>query len=584
MTTVLASRLRALLCALLLVGCTLAAYPFAETGFNDDFSYIYSAKALAETGHIHYVGWASAMLGWQLPLGAAFIKVFGFSFSAVRFSTLLISAMTAFLLHRVFVRFGLREGNAFLAALTVVLSPLFLALAFSFMSDVSGVFVLVVCMYSCLRSVQASTDRAAFAWLAFACVGNAVGGTARQTAWLGLMFMVPSTFYLIRHRKPPLVAAAVIWVLSLAFMYGSLRWFSHQLYSLIELPIAGYIDRDLIYALMTNVYIATFEVFLFALPVIVVFAGLFPWGNRRVAGSAGALAALFFVAGVVLRAKHKLLPLLAPFDLGGNFVSPRGLVNVPEIGIRPMLMPAWLQLVVTVVTFAAALGLLGFLLGRAPARTVARLPGEGAAPPTWKQTFYLTGPVTLSYLALLLHRALFDKVYDRYLLPVLVVVLILVIRLYQDRVATALPRLCYGVLTVYALFGIAGVHDAYAERRARVSAGQRLVAAGVPRTAFYNGFEYDDWTQIEAMGFVNSGYMLMPDGLHKDKPVPRRMTVKPCDDRFAQNAPAIQPKYGVSFDQAACDGPSGFAPEAYRAWLPPFHRELYIRSVTRPAF
>lgn len=51
---------------------------------NDDWSYIWSARLLAETGHIQYNGWATAMLGWQLYLGALFIKIFGFSFSIVR--------------------------------------------------------------------------------------------------------------------------------------------------------------------------------------------------------------------------------------------------------------------------------------------------------------------------------------------------------------------------------------------------------------------------------------------------------------------------------------------------------------------
>ena len=65
-----ASRRPAILCALLLAICTLASYPFAEMGGNDDFAYVRSAKALAETGHLVYFGWSSAMLGWQLALGA----------------------------------------------------------------------------------------------------------------------------------------------------------------------------------------------------------------------------------------------------------------------------------------------------------------------------------------------------------------------------------------------------------------------------------------------------------------------------------------------------------------------------------
>ena len=119
----------ATLCALLLALCTLISYPFVEMGQCDDFAYVRSAKAFAETGHFVYYGWASAMLGWQLPLGGLFIKVFGFSFTAAYASVLLVAIVTAWLLQRVFVHMGLSETNSAFATLTLVLSPLFIPLS-----------------------------------------------------------------------------------------------------------------------------------------------------------------------------------------------------------------------------------------------------------------------------------------------------------------------------------------------------------------------------------------------------------------------------------------------------------------------
>ena len=118
-----------ILCTLLLALCTLAAYPFVEMGSNDDFAYVRSAKALAETGHFIYFGWSSAMLGWQLALGALFIKLFGFSFTVTRVSILVVALATTFLLQRTFVHLGLRQANATFATLTLVLSPLFIPLS-----------------------------------------------------------------------------------------------------------------------------------------------------------------------------------------------------------------------------------------------------------------------------------------------------------------------------------------------------------------------------------------------------------------------------------------------------------------------
>ena len=71
-------RLTAVLCALTLAACVLAARPFAETGMNDDFSYIRTAQVFADTGHIVFNGWGAPMLGWQVLPAALFIKLFGF--------------------------------------------------------------------------------------------------------------------------------------------------------------------------------------------------------------------------------------------------------------------------------------------------------------------------------------------------------------------------------------------------------------------------------------------------------------------------------------------------------------------------
>ena len=127
-------RNQALLCSFALPVCTLIARPFVEVGINDDFTYIRSALHLAQTGRIAYFGWGSPILGWQLYLGALFIKLFGFSFSVVRFSVLLVAAATVYLLHRILVRCGISEANATIGTLTFALSPLFLPLAFSFMT------------------------------------------------------------------------------------------------------------------------------------------------------------------------------------------------------------------------------------------------------------------------------------------------------------------------------------------------------------------------------------------------------------------------------------------------------------------
>ncbi len=157
---------------------------------NDEWSYAFSARQLAETGHITYNGWAAPIVGWMMVLGAVFIKGFGFSYGVTRIAILFVSMGTAFLLERSLVRLGIAGWNATVGTLAVVLSPLFLPLEFSFMTDVPGLFCLVLCLYCCLRALQAGSDRPA--GKLHGGSGRVGGGTASGPARCSLVPWLPS--------------------------------------------------------------------------------------------------------------------------------------------------------------------------------------------------------------------------------------------------------------------------------------------------------------------------------------------------------------------------------------------------------
>ncbi len=87
-----------------------------------------------------------------------FIKIFGFSFTVVRFSMLPIAMVTVYLFHQILRRFGINPGNAVLGALTLALSPMFLPLAASFMTDVPGLLVILIWVYSIVSACSRGTN------------------------------------------------------------------------------------------------------------------------------------------------------------------------------------------------------------------------------------------------------------------------------------------------------------------------------------------------------------------------------------------------------------------------------------------
>src|SRR5262249_50834307 len=69
---------------LLLAVETAVAPPTGEFPINDDWAYARIAKHWAETGTFAYTGWNQMMLVTQAALGALVIKLFGFSFTSLR--------------------------------------------------------------------------------------------------------------------------------------------------------------------------------------------------------------------------------------------------------------------------------------------------------------------------------------------------------------------------------------------------------------------------------------------------------------------------------------------------------------------
>jgi hypothetical protein len=524
-------------------------------GFDDDFSYIWTARAMADTGHVVYNGWATAMLGWQIYLGAAFIKVFGFSFTAVRASILVVGMATAALLQRLFVRVGVNEWNATLATLTLTASPLFLPLTFSFMTDVPGFFVILVCLYGCIRAIQATSDRAAILWLIFAALSNAIGGTARQIAWLGVLVLVPSTAWVMRRRRGALVVAAASWIISAVFIAGCVHWFKRQPYSVSEPLLAGT-------HFLSHKYQA---ILLFSLPILIAFAARFPVRERWARIQAGAVIIAAAVIGglcvaILPRESHMVAQfLLAPFS--DAEVTTKGFDIGGFPGNRPDVLSMSVRIVLTLLTFSA---FLAFLLSLVNAYRLRKpLDSDNGKQISNQILLTILGPFTAGYLILLVTRA---AVFERYFLPLLFVFLVFLIRFYQARIALRLPVLSIIFVMLFGAYGVVTLHDLLAADRAGLEAADKLRAAGVPRSEIRAGFPYDAWTQIELAGYL----------------LPKKKWHSPpeCTFWWDKYTPAVHGRYQLSYSPS-CFPKSEFPPVEYTTWLAPRHQNIYILRISK---
>ncbi len=568
--------LRSLLCGLAAVLAVLASYPVLDSGFCDDWSYARTCLDLLRTGHLIYNGWATAMLGWQAYWGALIIKLFGFSFLTLRFSTLPFAAGCAIMLFSICRRLGLNDRNAILCALTVVLSPVFVPLAASFMTDVPGLFWLLLCLYGCVRALAVSSAGSSIVWLALASAVSVLGGTGRQTTWLGALVMVPSVAWLLRHRKGIWQSALALWLSSFLVILLCTMWYRRQPYSVPETLAGFHLGPAMILTLGHNMTMLVFTTILFCLPVLVGYLPLL-----RTVPKTQLAALLCGLAVLIYLGLGRGLNVFAPWMMG--VVTPTVVDgDLDGLGSNPTVLTMPVRIIVTVFLAIVFYAFLHFVADRARsgrARTVLTHCTD-THDIGWRSLLWLLGPFALAYLALLVPRAgskgvLGVTIFDRYAIPLLPVVLILALRLYQGSVQPAAPGFAFLTLAVFSVFAVAYTHDYFAGERARLSAASALMAAGVPRTAIQASAEFGGWTELQLSGRINDPRILIPKNAYH--PTSGGMTGA-CWFWFADHTPSVDPKYFVVASPMSCLAPSTFPPVSYRAWLPPFQRQMSVQT------
>jgi hypothetical protein len=568
-------RIPALFCALAVLVCELISRPYANMGVCDDWPYILMAQRLATTGHVVYNAWAAPMLGWQLYLAAGFIKLFGFSFTTVRSSTVLVSMALAFLLQRTLVRAKITERNATLGTLALVLSPLYLMLSAIYMTDIPGLFAIVLCLYGCLRALQASTSRATILWLCFAVATNAFFGTSRQIAWLGILVMVPSTLWLLRAQRRLLLAGAAVNLAGALFVFACIEWLKHQPYTIPDHLIL----KSYPVGLILSQFIHTFlDLPFLLLPIAALFFPQIRKSRPRV------LAIFAFVSvGYILLAVHQghVHPnaLLEPTE--GDFVNPSGTFPFFLKGDPPVFLHKGLRILLTIASLGGLLGLIASLL-RLRDTPPAAAPSPGASRKTgvsWHQLGVLLAPFTLAYAFLLIPSATVAGLVDRYTLGLLLVALLCLVRYYQERIQPRLPLASILFVALIAAYGIAFTHNLFALERARVDLAAELRAAGVPDTSVDNGWEYNLGVELQHAPYINISTIEVPAHAYLPQPPP---PADDCETYWYDRFPHIHPLYGISFDPNACHGPAPFAPVHYTRWLASSPGTLYVVRYTAP--
>lgn len=545
----------------------LATWPFADLSYADDFAYSDVALKLSQTGHFIYNSWEFAMLLAHAWWGTLFIRVFGFSFECLRFSTIPFSLGSVAICYLLVRRAGLRPPKALFVTLLLGLSPLFLPLSISYMTDIPCLCFTLASLYSLSRAAEASRNSSRYGWLALGAAAGLVGGTGRQVVWLVPLVVLPYLTWIKRRQLTFAAASASAWTLVALCAGSASAWFNRQPYVAHARFAFGELKLTLnrpLWEINLSARLALMLLLVIlpaALPLVFEAAAETWRGGRSRQIFTGIL--LLAVIGAVL-----VHPSLASIPWVNSTLNWEGINGTAPLPGRPVVLTTPIRAVVALTVYACVCILAGELWKiRRLSRRIWKFLAD---PPPEKFALAAMSFFSVLYLALLIIRGSEIDLFDRYLLPVMPWAATLVLLWSESESAQFETRrrgamaVAWALLAIMAAYGLLSTQDLWSLARARGKATKKLETAGVPRTAIDAGMEYNGWTQLLVTGQMNDRWVPNPSGAYR----PQYGTT-----------PEVIPIYRLEYVPTPETAPSEFGSVPYFSLLPPFHKQVSIDHV-----
>ena len=517
--------------------------PSGEFPLNDDWCYALSVRSLVEDGTFTMVSMVTMTLFTQVLWGALFCLPFGFSYTALRASTLVAGLGGLIGTYLLLRELGAGRRVAVICTLVVAVNPIYFSLSNTFMTDVPFYTLSVLSVYAFARALRRRSTYGYVAGTAIACLAALI----RQSGLvLPIAFGVACLFAhgarvrgVVRACIPAVAVGGVLlayqqWLSAsggLPEFYGvqvknSTRFFTHGLDSVHAAYVVG---------LTACVYLG-----LFLFPLLVyrfVAARKNIWW---IAGTAG----LAYVISILIRPigwrqgmpmSLHLGDIITPFGIGPFLLSDVVYLRIPSPGLLPSAF--W-----SAVTMGSALGaaLLLVLLFQ----SLLALRRESGSQDVDRPLFALMisgaalslAPIMMLY---------FYVYYDRYFLAMIpfVMGMILLSDRAEIRPKRAMTAAVVAILVIGGILSVGMTHDYLAWNRARWAALDDLMAQGVRPSDIDGGYEFNGLYDYESR---------YADGWWRP----------------------IQEEYAITF--GPIDGYDTVKVYPYRTWIPPREAGIHV--------
>lgn len=532
--------------------CIIVVNPIGDFPLNDDWAYGKVVQSLLEKHYLQFPGEVAVTLITQALWGALFCLPFGFSFTALRFSTLTLGLIGILATYSLLRETGASRMLAFIGALLILTNPLYFALSNTFMTDVPFFSFSMLSFYFFVSGIKKESNIKII-------IATALAGVATLTRQIGIIIPLSFGFaYIVKNgsdRKFFIKAfLPTVLVGSILIIYQTWLQLTHRIpfaynchISYLTDPYSlGYCHFS-IYSFFCIVILTLIYLGLFLFPFLIT---LFPyiWSvSKKKVLTFFSLSAISIILTVILGSGtfgRRLIP------LGGNVLNYYGIgpVILPDGSKYLPIAPLIFRLLITVIGIIGAALLLWYLFSIIAQLFNKHIDPEYLRNNKWVITLFLSVFIVY-YIAISLTPAYVDR-YQILLLPLLIAIVATIKKNIQLNIPRILTSACILMIILYGLLTVGITHDYLSLNRVRWEALRKIMKdAHLSADRINGGFEFNAWYSYD----MQSQYI--------------------CDKSWWW-VKDIKDEYLITFGPS--EGYKEIRRYPYKRWIPPGQGDVFV--------
>ncbi|GAB4372840.1 MAG: glycosyltransferase family 39 protein [Elainellaceae cyanobacterium] len=506
---------------------TLLVNPVGNFPLNDDWVYGRAAQSIVVEKNFNLLGGnTSANIITQAMWGAIFCLPFGFSFTALRISTLVLGLLGILATYALLREAKVIPGLALLGSCLVMFNPIYFGLSYTYMTDIPFFAAASWSIYFLIRGIRRSSRNDTL----FGILLSYVALLVRQN---GIFISFAFAFADIVQKKLSLKSLAQAFspaLLGLLIQFAYTKWLivTHRTSPNLNLQVKGLLETlatgdpkiisaFIYFSLVALVYLGVFT-FLFT---IIPFFNLSAtnYSQKRRALPIG-LTILFSLLAGVCFLKGLKMPILALTEINRGHIleyfglGPLTLHDTAILNINLPSIPGFLEVTWVFVTIAGIIGATLLLYYAALAIwQIKQKKFQNSELRYLKSQLVFALALAITYYAPLGVSGYFDR-YLIFLIPVVMLFIAIATSIHKelslDSGNTLNQKAVFLIIAIILFFGgftVGATHDYLAWNRTRWQALNELITEyNVPINHIDGGYEFNGWylyspTDTDAINF-----------------------------------------------------------------------------------